>query len=227
MKYLLLVSFLFLYSCISLSRITKPELMYDKREGREPELNAESVVETGGVLYTEFSYRVNPAVKLKDDLTTEFANIPSSIRLSKMLKDKKEVYGTISVSDKSITYLYDEDNDGNFDQIMVQARKNATNWRPLKTDAGYEKAMGIKSESDGFELELIYEGRNGNKIEIFYGEYREDLTRASFTDAIEFEFSDNDDNILSYNGIRIEIIEATQNQLRYKILSGSVENPEM
>lgn len=223
MKNLLPFFLLFLFSCISLSRLTKPELMYNEREGREPDLYTETVAEKGDVIYTEYRYRINPAVRLKEDLETEYANVSSKIRLSKMLKDKRVVYGTISITDESITYLYDEDNDGKFDQLMVQARKNAISWKDLKREAEYEEATGIRSESGGFELELLYEDLRNNIIEITYNEYRDDLTQASFTESIEFELTDNNDNIISHKGIKIEILDATDDQLTYQVLSGSNE----
>jgi len=214
---------LFLFSCISLSRLTKPELMYNEREGHEPELNVETVAEKGDVIYMEFRYRINPAVRLKEDIETEYTNVSSKIRLSKMMKDKREVYGTISISDESITYLYDEDNDGKFEQFMVQARKNAVSWKDLKTEAAYEQASGIRSESGGFEFELIYEGLSENSVRFTYNEYRDDLTQASFTESIDFNLSDNRGNIISYKGIEVEILDATDEQLTYRVLSGSNE----
>ena len=221
MKNLLPILFLFLFSCISLSRLTKPELMYNEREGHEPELQAESIAKEGDVIYTEYSYRINPAVRLSEDLESEYANVSSKIRLSKMLKDNRVVYGTISISDESITYLFDEDDDGKFDQLMVQARKNAVSWKDLKTEAAYEQAAGIRSESGGFEIELLHEGFHDNRIEITYNEYRDDLTQVSFAELIGFELTGDGNNILSYKGIEIEIIEATEDQLTYKVLSGS------
>lgn len=223
MKNLFPLFLLFLFSCVSLSRLTKPELMYNEREGREPELETESTAVKGDVIYTEYRYRINPAVRLTEDLETEYANVSSKIRLSKMLKDKRVVFGTISISDESITYLYDEDDDGKFEQLMVQARKNAVNWKELKTEAAYEQAPGIRSESGGFELELLYEGFHDNRVEITYNEYRDDLTQASFTDLIYFELTENSGNIISYKDIKIEIIDATDDQLIYRVLSGSNE----
>jgi len=197
--------------------------MYNEMEGREPELNVESVAEKGDVIYTEYRYKINPAVRLTEDLETEYTNISSKIRLSKMMKDKRVVYGTISISDESITYLYDEDNDGKFEQFMIQARKNAVSWKDLKPEAAYKQAPGIRSESDGFEIELMYDGFGGKSIEIVYNEYRDDLTQVSFSESIDFELTENSDNIISHKGIRLEILDATDEQLTYRVLSGSNE----
>ncbi|MGF1669141.1 MAG: hypothetical protein ACFCU6_01730 [Balneolaceae bacterium] len=206
--------------CISTYRITRPELVHQMREGYEPDLNSLNIAEPGDVMYMEFRFRVNPSVRLKTNLESRYGNVSSNVRLSKMIKDGKEVYGTISITGESITYLSDENDNGEFDNIMVQARRGATNWRDLETSVPYEEAPGIKSETGGFERELVFVGIKDDRIEVIYREYSDDLIVPSIEETIYFKPERDGTALIEYLGAKIEVISAMDDKLKYKIKKG-------
>lgn len=220
MRYLPIFFMCLLWSCIPTYRLSRPQLVYNFKEGIHPDLHVEVTADSGSVIYTEFNYRINPAIELDKDLKSKNRNVPAGVKLSKMTKDGKEVYGSISVSGQSITYLSDDDKDGEIDHIMVQARKNSTNWKEVTPAISYKQVEGIKAETGGYELELIYHGKKDHTLTIAYREYKGDLTRASTTQKTERLLSKTGKDTITVRGARIAILDATSGKLTYKVLKG-------
>jgi len=219
-RYFLIGFLLLLWGCISTYRLTRPELVHNISEGSKPELFEEATADSGQVIYTEFSYRINPAVELKEPLKNKYTNIRANLKLVKMKKDGEEVFGTVSVTNRSITYLKDKDLNGAFDRFMVQARKNSTNWKKTEQEIPYRQVDGIRSETGGFQMELIYHGLRDSMVTATYREYIDDLTRASSVKEISCRLARKSENILTFNGARINIIEATPQKITYKVEKG-------
>lgn len=72
------------------------------------------------------------------------------------------------------------------------------------------------SQND-FQQTLIYSGRVGNTIKISYREFSNNMARDAFTNDAEYDLSSS--NIIAYKGARLEIIEADNEKIRYKVLS--------
>ncbi len=213
---------LLLAGCISLSRITRPDLDYNIEEGREPQLSEVDSAGVGDVVYWEFRFRINPTVRLTEDLSTPNADISSSVRLSKMIKDGNVVYGTLSVSDESITYLRDKDGNGKFDRYMVQARKNATGWKKLDEEVDYVEAGGIRSETGGKEAELILENidTENNELTFLYTAYMDDLVSPSETETIVARYSVGNESEFTFRTFKMLIQEVKDREIVYTIESG-------
>ena len=71
-------------------------------------------------------------------------------------------------------------------------------------------------QSDSFQQTLIYSGKIGNKVNIGYREFSNSLARPSFNNDVEYDLSQS--NVIGYKGARLEIIEATNELVKYKVL---------
>jgi len=213
----LIIVLLLLSGCVPSYLVSRPELMYNNERGFRPFLNDTSKAGIDDTIYTEYDYRINPAVELNRDLETRYASVPGNVKLVKVLKDGKEAYASISLSGRSITYLADNSNNGKFDHIMVQARENPTNWKSFSPEAPYRQVEGIRSETGGYELILTYRGLSDDELTISYRAYRDDLTRAAAIQ--QFTFSTEMDT-LDIHGARIELISLSPDTLSYRMLSG-------
>lgn len=78
-----------------------------------------------------------------------------------------------------------------------------------------EKEAIINSES--FRRTLIYTGKVGNKLRMSYREFNNNLARAAFSTDVEYDLEES--NIIGYAGARIEVIKATNNEIKYKVLN--------
>jgi len=75
------------------------------------------------------------------------------------------------------------------------------------SDVWFERRKRPLFGSDSFQQTLIYSGRVGNKINVAYREFSNNLARPAFSNNVEYDLSDS--KIIGYRGARIDIIEAT------------------
>ena len=70
--------------------------------------------------------------------------------------------------------------------------------------------------SDGFQQTLLYSGRIGNKINISYREFSNNTARPAFNNDVEYDLSES--MTIGYKGAEIEIVEATNRLIKYKVI---------
>jgi hypothetical protein len=68
-----------------------------------------------------------------------------------------------------------------------------------------------------FQATLIYNGKVGNKITLGYRESVASMARPAFSNAVEYDLSAS--KVLVYKGARIEVLDANNEGIRYRVLS--------
>lgn len=63
--------------------------------------------------------------------------------------------------------------------------------------------------------ELVYLGQSGETLRFKYREYYDNLVRAAFSNDLTYNIAD--DNVIGFRGARIEIIDASNTELTYRI----------
>lgn len=75
-----------------------------------------------------------------------------------------------------------------------------------------------KSYLDGsYKFELIYNGKIDNNIKILYREFSEDLARVAYYQELTYNL--NESKTLRYKNFKLEVIDATNEKIVYKVLS--------
>lgn len=69
---------------------------------------------------------------------------------------------------------------------------------------------------DSFQQTLIYSGKVGNRVRLGYREFSNSIARPAFNNDVEYDLDQS--KILGYKGARIEVIEATNDHITYKLL---------
>lgn len=64
---------------------------------------------------------------------------------------------------------------------------------------------------------LIYSGRIGNRITLGYREFSNDMARPAFNNDVTYDLDES--KILGYKGARIEVLNASNTELTYKVLA--------
>lgn len=82
------------------------------------------------------------------------------------------------------------------------------------TDFSLKEVMSIST--DNFQQTLIYLGKFGHIIKLAYREFSDDFIRPNFSTEVFYDLSEN--SIIGYMNCRIEIIEATNSYIKYKVL---------
>ncbi|MBC2770527.1 hypothetical protein [Pusillimonas minor] len=83
-------------------------------------------------------------------------------------------------------------------------------------DADFEVIRRASSREMSFQQTLIYSGRVGNKINIGYREFSNNTARPAFNNDVEYDLSAS--NKIGYKGAQIEVIEADNSGITYKVL---------
>lgn len=67
-----------------------------------------------------------------------------------------------------------------------------------------------------FQQTLIYSGRSGSKVNVGYREFTADVARMAFNNDVEYDM--NESKVIGYKGAEIEILEATNRFIKYKVI---------
>ena len=70
---------------------------------------------------------------------------------------------------------------------------------------------------DSFQQTLIYSGMIGDKINLSYREFLGSIARPAFSNDVEYDLSAS--SIVGYKGAKIEIITATNEYIKYRVIA--------
>ena len=68
-----------------------------------------------------------------------------------------------------------------------------------------------------FQQELIYNGRVGDQLKFIYREFNAATARSAFTQNAQYDLKES--NIIGFKNARLEILEANNRLIRYKVIS--------
>lgn len=81
----------------------------------------------------------------------------------------------------------------------------------------YTEGQEIIHIPTNFQRILEYAGKSGNTISLYYKEFNDTLIRPAFTQEFKFDLSES--KIIGIKGARIEVIEANNTGIKYKVLN--------
>lgn len=91
------------------------------------------------------------------------------------------------------------------------------NGKVCTTKTEYKVTSQQATTADAFQQTLIYSGRIGDKVNLSYREFSGSIARPAFNNDVEYDI--NQSNVVGYKGARLEIFEATNELIKYKVLS--------
>ncbi len=74
--------------------------------------------------------------------------------------------------------------------------------------------LSVKGNS--YQQTLIYSGRVGNKINVSYREFSNNLARPAFNNAVEYDLSTS--RVIGYKGSLLEVLNADNSSITYTLL---------
>lgn len=86
-----------------------------------------------------------------------------------------------------------------------------------KDNAPFTRTERNVLSANSFQQALIYSGRYGDKLRIGYREFSNSMARPAFNNEVEYDLSES--NIIAYKGARLEVFEATNEFIKYKVIS--------
>lgn len=189
----------------------------------EPPLNTVVIAQVGdemakqGTMFEHDVIRIRTPIKV--GVFGEYTISPGYFK--KMGEDKKYDYyipyagidsGAIraaSLADPYKCIAYSK----NSSKIGIVTVFNATEMTKAKNVSRVTKTF---AEDDSFQQTLIYSGKVGNIIRMGYREFSNNRARPAFNNDVEYDLGDS--TTIGYKGARIEILEATNEHIKYKLL---------
>ncbi|NDW20007.1 hypothetical protein [Alteromonas hispanica] len=71
--------------------------------------------------------------------------------------------------------------------------------------------------TNAFQQTLIYSGKSGEVIQLGYREFSNNIARPAFNNDVSYDLSES--RVVGYKGVRLEIINATNEYIEYKVIS--------
>lgn len=87
--------------------------------------------------------------------------------------------------------------------------------------ACYERDFVIREQILGdasYRQTIVYTGLVGDRLRLSYREYADDMERPSVSNDVEYDLTSS--TIISYRGAQLEVIEASNEEITYKVLRG-------
>ena len=81
-----------------------------------------------------------------------------------------------------------------------------------------KKTDEVVVSNNNYRRVLLYSGKVGNKLKMSYREFSSDFARPAFNTEVEYDLNEN--NVIGYAGARIEVIKASNTEIKYKVLNG-------
>lgn len=110
--------------------------------------------------------------------------------------------------------LIDSDSDGSFDKYWYPGMSGGKIKTPIFVD--WEQS----NRSSGYRRELIYQGRDGDNLKLFYREYNDDFRRPAYDQEVQYDLGESD--YIQFKGLTLLVEEANNEYLIYTIEGGSL-----
>ena len=215
---ILLLSLILCNGCVSVTYNYQPQTI----KISEPPLNTVVTAYIGDNMLNQGEYTESDAIYLKDKVHIgPFGyTFTSGYYLKKGETDKSEFYYPGGVAEPghvipdpmadSFQAIRIDKKSGKFCGVTVFGEEGCT------SKADYERKKCIIKSSDSFQQTLIYSGKVGDKINIGYREFSNNMARPAYSNEVEYDLSES--KIIGYKEARIEVIEATNEYIKYKVL---------
>jgi len=99
--------------------------------------------------------------------------------------------------------------------IPYSGRQCATGAALRRAGTTFEPIMIATDDPTNFRQQLLYQGRSGSTIRLSYREFVGDLARPAFTQDLTFDIAD--DPVVGVKGARLEVVEATNVSITYRL----------
>ncbi|WP_026470397.1 hypothetical protein [Alkanindiges illinoisensis] len=188
----------------------------------KPPIGSEATAYVGDQMLVQGKFIKRTALFLSDPIRISFAYTMLGGYYPKTGEDANGVYygiggiqnaGNIqksAIADPYKAVMVTPDN-----KLCVITVFNAKNCTQIEKEKIVNQEVDSLSENS-FQQTLIYSGRVGNKINVGYREFSSNLARPAFNNDVEYDL--NESKTIGYKGALLEVIEATNQFIKYKVI---------
>jgi hypothetical protein len=219
-KLLGLVTLSFLTGCASVSVNYAPETISIS----EPPLGVITEKRVGDEMVRQGRFREHEALLVSTVIKPRWAYTVHPGYFLKMGEDESATYYRIGGAGEEGGFIEKAAIADAYKGLMVKKSSNTLcvvtvfNVAACGDDtSGFEKTRRPIVSQDHIQRTLIYSGKIGNKINIGYREFSGSMARPAFNNSVEYDLSES--NKIGYKGALIEILEATNQTIKYRVIS--------
>lgn len=185
----------------------------------EPPLGVVSTIRIGDIMLKQGQYREHEALYLR---SARKIGIAYTLQPGYYLKDGE---------DGASEFFSPRDEEaGRIDKIFIADRSKAVMARNGRTElcivsvynnftceptGDVEWVKRPVLAQDAFQRTLIYNGKVGSRINVAYREFSNNLARPAFNNNVEYDLSES--NRIAYQGAELEVLEATNQHIKFKL----------
>ncbi|MDD4959387.1 MAG: hypothetical protein PHS51_08555 [Gallionella sp.] len=201
----------------------------DSKIGTVPNIGEQAVAPVGGVIYSQFRYWSKIGYRLKGDFSTSLGLgkvsvsdgdfvLKSEVENKTVFCTEKSAYIDPMVGPHTTACFIDADNDGKFERVKAAP---AAIWfeSEITPPLAYEKSELVIPRNDSFKYELLYQGISKGSLKLSYREYVNDFARPAFFQDVTYDL-DSTPTTITFRTVRLEVLNANNNQISYRVLSG-------
>tara|TARA_R110001583_G_scaffold49303_4_gene154331 strand:+ start:9522 stop:10202 length:681 start_codon:yes stop_codon:yes gene_type:complete len=214
---------IFIISALALGGCASPSYNYQPETTKisEPPLDNVNIAYIGDVMLKQGNYSEYDAIYLPSMVSIAWAyDLTSGYYVKKGEDSNSETYfPSPDVGGGSVDKAFLADP---WKAIMAYKDKprlcviTALNALACEPNANFQRVKKPVLTSNSFQQTLIYSGKVGNKINVGYREFSNNAARPAFNNDVEYDLSSS--KIIGYKGARVEVIEATNELIKYKVI---------
>ncbi|UAL11226.1 hypothetical protein [Caulobacter segnis] len=194
-----------------------------------PELGGLAQAELGDTIVEKGKITTYDGLALKNEVTWGDGFILKKFTISpgRLRARQSDSSFTYYYSDKMTTYdailgtspyaaggLCVKKNDPSYVRGFFQTGKCKNNFKPAP-EVSVTRVIDL--DAPNFRQELIYNGKSDNTLKFLYREFSGDYARPSFSQDVQYDLKDG--NTIGFKGVRIEVVEASNTRLSYRLIS--------
>jgi hypothetical protein len=214
MKYFLsfIISVLFCGCAVPISNYTPKSQAIS-----EPPLNSVNTISVGDIMLRQGEYTEHEALLVLQTIGAGPYSIQPGNYLKTGEKDGVEFYypggpkpGKVerpALADNWSSIIIKKGDQAKICVLTVYGTAITT----CSSNKNYKKITVADNQTDSFQQTLIYSGKIGNKINIAYREFSNNIARPAFNNNVEYDLSES--KTIGYKGAQLEILEATNQVL--------------
>lgn len=212
--------FTFFYS--GCATITPMQTLQERSIGASPELNVIAVAAVGDTIVNQFDYIKSEKYYVAQHYARSIGfnkiAIAQGTELVQVLLDAEPALCTtvnayFTVGDSRPICIFEEGSAGIYRKGFVVNTLKSTAFDV----SVLVKKQVLMQDSGGFKYDLLYQGIDKGTARLSYREYFNNFTRPSFQQDIIYTLDKNGKTQASFKGLRIEILSADNNEIKYII----------
>lgn len=223
----IIVTSLSFVGIVLLTGCAAPKVNYqaETKNISEPPLNSVNEKQVGDELLRQGKYREHDAILVNSIIKISFAYTIHPGYFLKMGEDKENEYYRIGGAGEDSGFVEKISIADPYQSLMVRKADNKICIVTVLNVSGCDDSNAVSFDKlkkpiisqDAFQRTLIYSGKVGNKINIGYREFSGNLARPAFSNNVEYDLSESKN--IGYKGALLEIVEATNRAIKYKVIS--------